>query len=81
MAMLTEDIAEDPAAMATAIRQLAQQRRPSQVVVPGLLDGLENVNRLVAMHLAEGRHGSRPTHAARQGQLTVASRDGGLARP
>lgn len=81
VAMLTEDVAEDPAAMATAIRQLARQRRPGQVVVPGLLDGLENVNRLVAMHLAEGRHGRRPTHAARQGQLTVASRGGVSALP
>ena len=73
--MLTEDMAEDPAAMATAIRQLTQQRRPSQVVVPGLLDGLENVNRLVAMHLAEGRTAARLPHKTRQDRLTVARRD------
>jgi predicted glycosyltransferase len=30
--------------MATALRQLPQQQRPSDTVVPGLLDGLENVN-------------------------------------
>ncbi|MEQ8639013.1 MAG: hypothetical protein RIE31_00150 [Alphaproteobacteria bacterium] len=32
--------------MATALRHLPQQRRPSDVVVPGLLDGLDNINRL-----------------------------------
>jgi len=32
--------------MATALRHLPQQRRPSEIVVPGLLDGLDNVNRL-----------------------------------
>ena len=45
VSMLTEDSAENPTVMATAMRQLTQQRRPSKVVVPGLLDGLENVNR------------------------------------
>ncbi|MBC6441001.1 MAG: hypothetical protein GDA49_11470 [Rhodospirillales bacterium] len=73
--MLTEDMAENAAAMATAIRQLTQQRRPSQVVVPGLLDGLENVNRLVAMHLAEGRTAFKLPHGTRQERLTVARND------
>jgi len=36
----------DAQVMATALRHLPQQRRPSEVVVPGLLDGLDNVNRL-----------------------------------
>tara|TARA_Y100001934_G_scaffold282679_1_gene397605 strand:+ start:138 stop:1490 length:1353 start_codon:yes stop_codon:yes gene_type:complete len=75
VSMLTEDMAEKPEAMATAIRQLTQQRRPSQVVVPGLLDGLENVNRLVAMHLAEGRYGTSLPQVARQDKLTVTSAD------
>ena len=73
--MLTEDKASVPEAMATAIRQLTQQRRPSHVVVPGLLDGLENVNRLVQMHLAEGREEAGTPHAVRQGRLTVAAGD------
>ena len=30
--------------MSTALRQLPQQPRPSDVVVPGLLDGLNNVD-------------------------------------
>jgi gamma-glutamyltranspeptidase len=37
--------------MATALRHLPQQSLPSSVVVPGLLDGLENVNRLVGQAL------------------------------
>ncbi len=35
--------------MATALRHLPQQALPSETVLPGLLDGLENVNRLVDM--------------------------------
>jgi predicted glycosyltransferase len=53
--MLPEDGPHDPRVMATALRQLPQQRRPSEVVVPGLLDGLANVNRLVDHWLARGR--------------------------
>ena len=44
---LSDDGVRDPAVMATALRHLPQQERPSRVVVPGLLDGLANVNRLV----------------------------------
>ena len=40
--------------MATALRQLPQQQLPSQVVVPGLLDGQRNVDRLVDKWLARG---------------------------
>jgi hypothetical protein len=39
--------------MATALRHLPQQRTPSAVIVPGLLDGLPNVARLVEHALAE----------------------------
>jgi predicted glycosyltransferase len=38
--------------MATALRQLPQQALPSETVLPGLLDGLENVNRLADMAIA-----------------------------
>jgi len=34
--------------MAAALRALPRQSRPSEVVVPGLLEGLKNVSRLVA---------------------------------
>ena len=44
--MLTDDGIRDARDMATALRHLPQQNRPSDVVVPGLLDGLPNVNRL-----------------------------------
>ena len=62
--VLVEDDVKDPRAMATALRHLPQQQLPSQVVVPGLLDGQLNVERLVNKWLARGR---RP-------QLTVARR-------
>ncbi|MBK20481.1 MAG: hypothetical protein CMM52_16750 [Rhodospirillaceae bacterium] len=43
---LVDDGNRDPRMMATALRHLPQQTRPSEIVVPGLLDGLQNVNRL-----------------------------------
>ena len=45
--MLPDDGSHDPAVMAAALRALPQQNLPSEVVVPGLLEGLRNVNRLV----------------------------------
>ena len=45
--MLSPREGRDWRLMATALRQLPQQGLPSAVVVPGLLDGLGNVNRLV----------------------------------
>jgi len=53
--MLDPDAPREARTMATAIRQLPQQGRPSDVVVPGLLDGLENVNRLAERALGHGR--------------------------
>jgi predicted glycosyltransferase len=48
VAMLSDDGSYDPAVMAAALRALPRQNRPSEVVVPGLLEGLPNVSRLVA---------------------------------
>ncbi len=45
---LKDDGRYDPAQMAAALRALPAQPLPSNVVVPGLLEGLLNVNRLVA---------------------------------
>jgi predicted glycosyltransferase len=45
--MLPDDGRRDAAVMATALRQLPQQNLPSEVVIPGLLDGLPSVNKLV----------------------------------
>jgi predicted glycosyltransferase len=48
VSMLKDDGTYDPAVMAAALRALPRQNRPSEVVVPGLLEGLTNVSRLVA---------------------------------
>lgn len=55
VAMLEDDDVHDPRTMITALRHLPQQRRPSEVIVPGLLDGLDNVNRLVTLLLNRKR--------------------------
>ncbi len=55
VAMLTDEHDRDPGVMAAALLQLTQQLRPSQVVIPGLLDGMASVNRLVQKWLAQGR--------------------------
>jgi predicted glycosyltransferase len=47
VSMLEDDGTRDWKQMATALRQLPQQALPSQVVLPGLMDGLANINRLV----------------------------------
>ncbi len=56
--MLTDDSVRAAADMATALRHLPQQPLPSSVVVPGLLDGAENVVRL-ANRWISGRHPGR----------------------
>ncbi len=53
--MLTDDGVRDPKTMATALRTLGQQNRPSECVVPGLLDGTENVIKLTRRCLDRGR--------------------------
>lgn len=50
--------------MATALRHLPQQSLPSDVIVPGLLDGLRNVNRLV--DIAAGRRRKQMRVIARE---------------
>jgi predicted glycosyltransferase len=52
VSMLSDDGTHDPAVMAAALRALPRQHRPSDVVVPGLLEGLKNVSRLVAPWIA-----------------------------
>jgi predicted glycosyltransferase len=49
--MLVDDDRRPAAAMVAALRTLPGQPRPSSVVLPGLLAGLDNVNRLAARHL------------------------------
>ena len=56
--MLSDERGRDPAAMAEALRGIASQPRPSDVVVPGLLEGLDNIHRLVERWLEP--RGERP---------------------
>ncbi len=59
VSMLAEEEGRDPRVMAAALRQLTQQASPSSIVIPGLLDGMPNVNRLAGKWLERGR-ASRP---------------------
>jgi len=61
--MLDPDRGRDPQAMATALRHLPQQGLPSDVVVPGLLDGLGSVWRLVSKQLSHPHRGPAPLDA------------------
>jgi predicted glycosyltransferase len=45
--MLTDDGEREPARMARALHGLAAQNQPSDIVIPGLLDGLDNIYRMV----------------------------------
>ena len=64
--MLPDDGERDAQVMATALRQLPQQNLPSEVVIPGLLDGLPSVNRLVKRTLANRPHRPSPVETARK---------------
>jgi predicted glycosyltransferase len=55
LAMLPETRGRDPQVMATALRRLANQPPPSSAVIPGLLDGMLNVNRLAKKWLDRDR--------------------------
>ena len=61
--MLDPDRGRDPQAMATALRHPPQQGLPSDVVVPGLLDGLGSVWRLVSKQLSHPHRGPAPLDA------------------
>ena len=54
----------DPEVMAAAIRALPRQKKPSDIVVPGLLEGLTNVNRLASPWL--DREGKAPRSTIRK---------------
>ena len=45
--MLSDEYGRNARRMARALRELPYQNRPSTVVVPGLLDGLDNIYRMV----------------------------------
>ena len=51
------EAARSPARMAQALRGLAQQPRPSEVTIPGLLDGLDRIRERFSAALARTRAG------------------------
>lgn len=67
ISMLSEDGALDPATMAAALRALPRQQLPSQVVVPGLLEGLPNVAKLVAPWVREDDQANEAAKVTRIG--------------
>jgi predicted glycosyltransferase len=70
VSMLSDDGTYDPAVMAAALRALPRQNRPSDVVVPGLLEGLTNVSRLVAPWIERGEEEAVPaSNVSRIGSL------------
>ena len=63
VSMLADDGRYEGATMAAALRQLPRQTLPSSVVVPGLLEGLKNVSRLVAPWIDRGQQDALRTDA------------------
>lgn len=55
ISVLLDDGERTPERMAAALRAMPRQKRPLDVVVPGLLEGLENVNRLIEPWLERDR--------------------------
>lgn len=53
--MLDEQQAHDPLRMAQALRRLPEQPLPSEIVIPGLLDGLDNIHDMVGAWIANNR--------------------------
>ncbi len=49
--MIDPERIKDPSVMATAIRELPNQPRPSSTLLPGMLDGLDKVANLARPHL------------------------------
>jgi predicted glycosyltransferase len=68
VAMLPDSERRDPRMMAAALLHLAQQPRPSTVVIPGLLDGMESVNQLASKWLAASRAARWPRGGIRAGR-------------
>ena len=65
IAMLADDGRYDPAVMTAALRRLPSQHRPSEIVVPGLLEGLDNVARLVAPWIEAASEAEQPLPLSR----------------
>ncbi|WP_340149611.1 glycosyltransferase [uncultured Sneathiella sp.] len=66
---LIDDGERESDTMLTALRHLAQQKKPSEVVIPGLLDGLTNLNRLVRLRFREVDRRRRALSTTRRAAL------------
>ncbi len=53
ISVLIDDEERSAETMGTALKQLSQQNKPSDIVIPGLLDGLINVNRLAQLRFKD----------------------------
>jgi predicted glycosyltransferase len=51
--MLSDEHGRDPALMAKALHELPAQQRPSDAVIPGLLDGLDRIHDLTELWLED----------------------------
>jgi predicted glycosyltransferase len=60
VSMLADDGRYAPEVMAAALRRLPRQNLPSDIVVPGLLEGLDNVSRLVAPWIEPAAQAEQP---------------------
>src|SRR5258706_5575221 len=67
VSLLSDEGGRDPAIMAAALRALPPRNRPSEVVVPGLLEGLTNVARLVAPWIEPAEQASQQASVSRIG--------------
>ena len=63
--MFNPGLPDSAGRMAEALRALPAQSRPSDAYIPGLLDGLENIDRLVAEGLAHEPPRERGVRAVR----------------
>ena len=59
--MLVDDGEFDTRAMGDALRGLPSQKRPSEIIIPGLLEGLVNVNRLIEPWITPAEQGAPQT--------------------
>jgi predicted glycosyltransferase len=60
--VLLDDGNRDPKKMTQALRSMPKQKLPSQIIVPGLLEGLFNVNKLISpwLHRVKKQPASHP---------------------
>ncbi len=65
VSMLADDGRYDPAVMASALRNLPRQNLPSEIVVPGLLEGLVNLSRLVSPWVEKSQYAAPETQSRR----------------